>query len=73
MWLLNEQREIGVCTKLQAAFVGPYVVTEKYGKATFKIQLDNLGKTRVVHHDKLKKYNGVQPPKWAVKLVNKLI
>ena len=73
MWLLNENREIGVCHKLQVAFVGPFVISEKYGKVNFRIQLNDSGKTRVVHHDKLKVYTGTNPPKWVTKLATKVI
>ena len=29
VWLLNETREVGVCSKLQPVFLGPYVVSKK--------------------------------------------
>ena len=72
VWLINETREVGVSQKLQPTFLGPYVILAKYGVSNFKIQLDNQGKSRVVHHDKLKRYTGVNPPKWTNKIINKL-
>ena len=72
VWLLNETRETGKCPKLQPAFLGPYVVIARYGKINFKIQLDGTGKSRVVHHDKLKIYTGVHPPSWTKKVIKTL-
>ena len=72
VWLLNEVRELGVCPKLQPAFTGPYVVSGKLGPATIELQLDQHGKKRVIHHDKLKRYTGVHPPKWTIGIINKL-
>ena len=72
VWMINETREIGVCPKLQPTFVGPYIVIDTYGDVNFKIQLDNKGKSRVVHHDKLKIYVGINPPGWAKKFANKV-
>ena len=72
VWSVNETREVGVCPKLQPTFIGPYVVTAKYGDVNFKIQLDIDGRSRIVHHDKLKQYAGVNPPKWTKKVINKV-
>ena len=72
VWMLNESREVGICEKLQAAFLGPYLVTEVCGRVNFKVQLNPAGKTKVVHHDKLKRYTGVNPPKWITTQMNKI-
>ena len=72
VWMLNEIREVGKSPKLQPAFLGPYVVSARYGKINFKIQLDGTGKSRVVHHDKLKIYTGVHPPSWTKKVIKTL-
>ena len=72
VWVINETREMGVCPKLHPTFVGPYIVIDTYGDVNLKIQLDNKGKSRVVHHGKLKRYVGINPPGWTKKLVNKL-
>ena len=65
VWMLNENRKVGKSPKLQPAFLCPYVVSAKYGKLNFEIQLDGTGtgKSRVVHHDKLKKYAVIHPSK----------
>ena len=72
VWLFNETKQVGLSPKLQPTFVGPYVIIDKYGEVNYKIQLDNKGKSRVIHHDKLKKYTGVDPPRWTKKVIEKL-
>ena len=69
---MNEAWEVGVCPKLQPVFIGPYVVSGKYGPATYQLMLDGKKKTRVLHHDKLKKYVGVHPPKWVTSVIKNL-
>ena len=72
VWLQNEAREIGVCTKLQPAFVGPYVVVDVYNLTNLRIQLDAKGKTRVIHHDKLKPFEGTSTIHWLNALSKRL-
>ena len=67
VWLLNEQRRVGVATKLQPTYCGPYLVVLKLGAVNYLIQLDKAGKQRVVHHDKLKHYKGEIKLPWAKK------
>ena len=73
VWLKNETREVGVCPKLQLAYLGPYIVTAVRGNVNYRVQLDEKGKSRVFHFDKLKKYQGVNPPKWLKKVAKGLI
>ena len=68
VWLLNESRTIAVSPKLQAAYDGPYVIAACLSNLDFRVQKDGR-KSVVIHHDKLKPYRGLNPPKWAVKLV----
>ena len=71
--LLNEKKELLVCPKLQPIFEGPIVVTKKINDWDLEIQLNKTGKKKVVHHDKLKLYNGNQIPKWAKVLPGKVV
>ena len=65
VWYLNETRKIGSCPKLQPAFYGPYLILTKISDQSYRIQLDAKGTFRVVHHDKLKRYEGDVSLKWA--------
>ena len=70
VWCLHETRKPGVCPKLEKAYDGPYVVKQKLSSVNFILQLDNEGATRTVHHNKLKIYEGNNPPKWVTRAAN---
>ncbi|XP_045161905.1 uncharacterized protein LOC123526722 [Mercenaria mercenaria] len=72
VWCLHETKKVGVMPKLQKAFDGPFVVKEKRSELNYVLQLNKEGKERVVHHNKLKKYEGTSPPKWATSATKKL-
>ena len=65
VWLLNEIREVNVCPKLQPVYIGPYVVSKVLSIFDYEILLGPSGKSKIIHHDKLKAYVGNNPPKWA--------
>ena len=48
-------------------------MTKKINDWDLEIQLNKTGKKKVVHHDKLKLYNGNQIPKWAKVLAGKVV
>ena len=73
VWYLLETHKVGEAPKLKQAYHGPFLVKKKVTEVDFLIQLDKNGKVQIVHHDKLKPYEGDQPPKWVVKARNKLL
>ena len=73
VWCLHETRRVGVSSKLERAFDGPFLITEKRSPINFVIQLNKNGQTLVVHHDKLKPYKGINPPLRASKLRKRLL
>ena len=46
--------------------------SEEVFRDKFPLQLDKKGKTRVTHHNKLKPYEGDDPPSWLRKAKKKL-
>ena len=68
VWCLAEARKIGEAPKLQPAYEGPCIVSKKLSPITFNIQLNVKGTQRVVHHNKLKPYQGCNVPRWIKKL-----
>jgi hypothetical protein len=48
--------------KLEKAFDGSYVIKEKRSALNYVLQLNKGGQERVVHHNKLKRYEGKNPP-----------
>ena len=72
VWCLNETRKPGVTHKLEHLYEGPFLVTSKLSDINFVLQLDKRGTERVVHHDKIKPYEGANVPKWIVRAKQKL-
>ena len=64
VWYLNEQRKKGKCPKLQQVWQGPCVITQKFSDLVYQIQLNKTGKTKIVHHDKLKPHHGENNITW---------
>jgi hypothetical protein len=52
---------VGVAPKLEKTYDGPYVIKVKMSKIKLVLQLDSKGTEGIVHHNKLKLYNGVNP------------
>ena len=72
VWCLQEVRKVGVTPKLEKAYSGPFLVKEKRSDLNFVLQIDEDGREKVVHHNKLKLYEGTNPPQWAIKASKKL-
>ena len=72
IWYLAETCRPGRCPKLNRDFEGPYVITKKLNPLDFQIQVDRFGTSKPVHHDKIQKYRGDNPPAWAVKVSNRV-
>ena len=63
VWCLDEARQGGICTKLQPAYRGSFLVPNKLSAWCYTLA-DKNGKSRVVNHDKLELYLGDNPPRW---------
>ena len=64
-WYLHERRVPGISPKLQMAYV-LCLILKKVNDVNYLIRLRE-GTDRVVHHDKLKKYEGENKPVWLTK------
>ena len=73
VWYLNEARLEGLSPKLQPAYLSPCLIVEKLNDLIFEIQLDKRKNKRVVHHNKLKPFEGQAFPKWIVAAKEMLI
>ena len=72
VWYKNDQRREGVCPKLQPFYVGPCLVTKCFNLLDYQIQLSKQGRSPVVHHNQLRRYEGTDIPKWIVEARKKL-
>ena len=67
VWCLLENKKLGVSHKLESTYDGPFMIRKKISDINYILQLDKYGKEKVVHHNKLKPYEGNQTPKWIKK------
>lgn len=72
VWCLMETRKVGVMPKLQFTYEGPFVIKKKLSEIDFVLQLDKYGTEKSVHHNKLKPYEGNNPPKWVLKAMKQV-
>ena len=68
VWCLMETRTMGVSPKLESIFEGPFLIKQKLSEMDFVLQLDKDGTKRSVHHNKIKPYEGNNPPRWVMKV-----
>ena len=64
VWLHNLKRKKGLCPKLQRPWDGPYIVIKCIDDLVYRIQKGARGKPRVVHTNRLKRYEGADVPDW---------
>ncbi len=64
VWLHNQQRKTGVTTKLVRPWKGPYKVVKRINDLVYRIKLGPRAKLRVVHRNRLWKYEGQNHPDW---------
>ena len=68
VWVQIEASKLGIPPKLHVLYRGPCILTQKYNDLDFKVQLSKFGLQQVLHHNKLKPYEGDNVPKWAQKV-----
>lgn len=65
VWYLTDIGQLHIAPKLRVPYEGPYLVVKKLNDLDYMIQMDEKGKKRVIHHNRLKPYQGSQKLKWA--------
>ena len=63
-WFHNPVRKLDLSLKFQRPRKGPYIITEKLTDILYRIQENPLGKSKVVHNDRLKIYQGENKTTW---------
>lgn len=64
VWYYYPQRKKGLSPKLQRPWIGPCKVVTKINDVLYRIKVTAQAKPKIVHHNKLKKYNGSKKPFW---------
>lgn len=72
VWVTLEACRPGTSPKLQASYRGPCLITQKYNDLNFKVQLSSSGLERVLHHNKMKPYQGENVPDWVHRVRSRL-
>jgi len=67
VWLHDTRRRPRLSKKLGLPWQGPYLVVGVLSDVVYRIQRTNRGKTKVVHADRLKLYEGPDLVKWKYK------
>lgn len=60
VWLYNPSVKPGQCSKLSCKWTGPFTVIKRINDVVYRIQKNARSKPKVVHHDRLKRYEGSQ-------------
>ena len=67
VWLYDNRRRTGLSRKLGLPWQGPYLVVGALSDVVFRVQRSVRGKTKVVHADRLKLYEGPALVPWVFK------
>ena len=67
VWLRSTQKKKGVTPKLMTKWVGPYLVIAKLTDVVYRIQMSQRAKPKVIHLNRLKKYEGPPRDGWLNK------
>ncbi len=71
VWYMNKARQEGVSPKLQSLYEGPYRITETLSEVDYRVQKSKKDKSRVVHYNRLKPYEGNIKFNWAKNLARR--
>ena len=64
VWAEKTSIRPGLSPKLQPLYHGPCLIVEKYNDLVYRVQLSKWGVCQVLHHNKMKPYEGVNIPRW---------
>ena len=73
VYYLDSTKQKGLSPKLNPCkWIGPCVIVKKLSDLIFEIRSRQAGKTKVLHHDRLKPYTSSDVPSWVANLSHKL-
>ena len=64
VWVAQEGCKPGLSPKLQASYRGPCLIVHKHNDLDYRVRLSRFGLECVLHHNKLKPYEGENIPLW---------
>jgi len=60
VWMMTGKGQTHIAPKLRVAYEGPFLVMDRITDLSYLVQFDARGRRKVVHHNKLKLYEGDQ-------------
>ena len=72
VYVRDSNKTKGLSPKLQAKWQGPGVIIRKFNDLVFEVRINQKGKSKTLHHDRLKPYTSDEVPNWMKRLTNKL-
>jgi transposase InsO family protein len=70
VWILSDITQLHITPKLRHAYEGPYLIIQKLNDLDYRVQLNARGKNKIVHHNRLKPYQGDTYLPWARSALN---
>ncbi|KAK6190392.1 hypothetical protein SNE40_002273 [Patella caerulea] len=67
VWIRNNSKKRGLCRKLLPKWCGPFVIIEKPSDLLYRVKDRPNSPSKVVHHDKMRRYKGINQPVWVAK------
>jgi hypothetical protein len=64
VWVYYPNQNLGLERKLSRHWAGPFKIKEKVNDVLYKIQKHPRHRGEIIHHNRLKPYNGTDIPKW---------
>ena len=71
-YVRDSNKTKGLSPKLQAKWQGPGVISRKFKELVFEVRINQKGKSKTLHHDRIKPYASDEVPNWMKRLTNKL-
>ena len=73
VWVERTSTKPGLSPKLQTLYHGPCLILQKYNDLVYRVQLSKWGVCQVLHHNKMKPYEGTNVPRWLKRLRSKVL
>jgi hypothetical protein len=73
VWYFYPRKRVGKSPKWQRLYTGPFLVIDRLGPVTYRIQRSAKADPLIVHVDKLKLFEGIPPHTWLVETSNNAV
>ena len=67
VWVEQTSVKPGLSPKLQPTYRGPCLIVQKYNDLVYRVQLSKSRLFQVLHHNKMKPYEGNNIPRWLAR------